>query len=146
MKVILLVDVKKVGKKHEIVEVSQGYAQNVLFKGNLAMEADKANMSKLNKIQDNMKQAHDADVKAATSIKKQLENMELVFKLSSGKNGNVFGSVSTKQIAQALKQKGFNIDKKSIKSDGINHMGYDKVTIELHKEVIAELKIKVEEK
>ncbi len=146
MKVILLEDVKKVGKKNDVVEVSQGYANNFLFKQKVAVEADKANMRQLKKRLAADEKQHQADVEAAEKLKKELESKEFVFKLKAGKNGQVFGSISSKQINLELKNQGYKIDKRSIKGDAINHLGYDRVKIELHKEVTAEIKIKVEEK
>ncbi len=146
MKVILLEDVKKVGKKNEIVEVSQGYANNFLFKQNVAVEADKGNMRQLKKRLAEDAKNHELEVAAAEKLKKELESKEFVFKLAAGKNGQVFGSVSSKQINLELKKQGYNIDKRGIKTEPINHLGYDRVKIELHKEVTAEIKIKVEEK
>ncbi len=146
MKVILLEDVKKVGNRNEVVEVSQGYANNFLFKQKLAVEADKANMRALKKRVAEEDANYAAEVKAAEDLKTELESKEFVFKLKSGKNGQVFGSVSSKQINEELKKQGYKINKRGILSDPINHLGYDKVKIELHKEVIAEIKVKVEEK
>lgn len=146
MKVILLEDVKKVGKRNEVVEVSQGYANNFLFKQNVAVEADKANMRALKKRVANEQADYEKTVSDAKALKAELESKEFVFKLKSGKNGQVFGSISSKQINQELKNQGYKIDKRGILGNPINHLGYDKVKIELHKEVIAEIKVKVEEK
>ncbi len=146
MKVILLEDVKKVGKRNEVVEVSQGYANNFLFKQNVAVEADKNSMRALKKRIAQEDANHAAEVKAAEDLKAELESKEFVFKLKAGKNGQVFGSISSKQINEELKKQGYKINKRGILSDPINHLGYDKVRIELHKEVIAEIKVKVEEK
>ncbi len=146
MKVILLEDVKKVGKRNEVVEVSQGYANNFLFKQNVAVEADKNNMRQLKKRIAKEEENHALEVSEANALKKELESKEFVFKLKAGKNGQVFGSVSSKQINEELKKQGYKINKRGIISEPINHLGYDKVKIELHKEVVAEIKVKVEEK
>lgn len=146
MKVILLEDVKKVGKRNEVVEVSQGYANNFLFKQKLAVEADKPAMRALKKRVASEEASYEAEIQAANDLKSELEAKEFVFKLKSGKNGQVFGSISSKQINEELKKQGYKIDKRGILSDPINHLGYDKVKIELHKEVVAEIKVKVEEK
>ncbi|MGL5021361.1 MAG: 50S ribosomal protein L9, partial [Mycoplasmatales bacterium] len=133
MKVILLEDVKKVGKKNELVEVSQGYANNVLFKLNLGVEATKTSLAKLNKKLEEEAKNYELNVAEANRLKEELEEREFVFKLKAGKNGSVFGSVSTKQINLALKEAGYNINKHAIHGDPIAHIGYDKVEIELHK-------------
>lgn len=146
MKVILLEDVKKVGKKDEIVEVSQGYYNNCLYKQNLGVEADKTNLKKLKTRLNNAQQTYDLDKKNAEAVKVQIEKTEFKFQLKSGKGGVTFGSISHKQILKALKDAGFAVDKKMIKGDLIAHIGYDKVTVQLHKEVAAEMKILVEEK
>lgn len=146
MKVILLEDVKKVGKRNEVVEVSQGYANNFLFKQKVAVEADKSSLRALKKRVAQEEASHEAEVQAAQDLKSELEAKEFVFKLKSGKNGQVFGSISSKQINEELKKQGYKINKRGILSDPINHLGYDKVRIELHKEVVAEIKVKVEEK
>jgi large subunit ribosomal protein L9 len=146
MKVILLEDVKNVGKKDQIVEVSQGFANNVLFKQKTAVEATKTSLAKLDARIADDKKNYAQNVEDANKLKEELEAREFVFKLKAGKNGSVFGSISSKQINLALKEAGYNIDKRSIKGDAIAHLGYDKVEVELHKEVIAKLTIKVEEK
>ncbi len=146
MKVILLEDIRKVGNKNEVVEVSQGYANNFLFKQNLAVEADKSNMRQLKKRLAEDEKKYKKELEAAEKLKKELEAKEFVFNLKAGKNGQVFGSISSKQINLELKKQGYNIDKRSIQGDAINHLGYDRIKIELHKEVVAEIKIKVEEK
>ena len=144
MKVILLEEVKKVGKADEIVEVSQGYANNVLFKQNLAVEATKGNLEKLKVKLANDDANYQDDIKEAKKIKTKLESMEFKFKLKEGKGGSVFGSISHKQIHVALTKEGFKIDKRSIHGEPIAHLGYDSVEIQLHKEVVAKIKIKVE--
>ena len=146
MKVILLEDVKKLGKKDDIVEVSDGFANNVLFKKNQAIEFSKGNDKKLKK-QINERNEELAKLKEHNlKIKKELEKLELKFKLNGGKNGSIFGSISSKQIVEALKEKGYDLKKTQVHMQPINHFGYDKVQIELQKDVIAEIKVLVEEK
>ncbi len=145
MKVILLKDVKKLGKKDEVVTVSDGYANNYLFKNNLAVISSATSDRKLEE-----KKAKDAEKKAkelqvAKQLKAKLEEKELKFSLKTGHGGNVFGSISSKQVIKKLRDEGYNdIDKKMIISEPVAHLGYDKVQIQLHKQVIAEIKILIE--
>lgn len=145
MKVILLEDVKKVGKKDEIVEVSQGYANNVLFKQNLAIELTKTSAKNL----EHKKAQEHADfvkqTKANEVLKNKIENIELSFKLKQGANGLPFGSISAKQILESLHEKNIKVDKHQILAKNINHFGYEQVDIVLQKDIVAKLKIHVEE-
>ena len=120
MKVILVEDVKALGKKGEMVNVSDGYARNMLFPKKLALEASAKNINDLK-----LKKAHDVKV---------------------GEGGKVFGSVSSKEIAEAAKaQLGYDIDKKKIQmKDPIKAVGTTSVAIKLHPKVTAELKVVVE--
>ncbi len=141
MKVILLADVKKLGKKNQIVEVTDGYAKNLLFKKKLALEVTKTSKNQLNQKLDKNQQVHDQEVDDATKLKEKLEDKEFIFKLKEGKNGQVFGSISSKQIVKEFDKQGYSINKKMILSEPISHLGYDAITIQLHKEVIAKVKV-----
>lgn len=145
MKVILLADVKKVGKKGEIKEVSDGYARNFLIARNLAVAASNDSMKVLAK-QNADEAARQAELKAeAEVLKAKLAEMTLEFKVNS-KNGVVFNSVSTKQIQEALKQKGITIDKrKIIDNQPITSLGYSNIKIELYKGVIGTIKVLLKE-
>ncbi len=143
MKVILLENVKKVGKKDEVVEVSLGYGKNFLIKNNHAIEATDSNMKRLKtKLLENQK-LRDEEIEKAKKLKKQLESKVFEFKMNLGNNGNVFGKISTKQIATKLKQEGFEVDRKKIKTEGVNHLGEEKIDVELDKEVVATIKINI---
>ena len=117
MKVILLEDVKSVGKKDEVVEVNNGYARNVLFRKNLAIESTnrKANDDKL---------AAEA-LADAKVLAKEIEEKQLVLKMKVGEGGRTFGSISTKEIAaEAKKQLGYDLDKKKMHCEPIKNLGH----------------------
>ena len=117
MKVILLEDVRKVGKKDEIIEVSDGYANNYLIKNKLAVPLTKRSKEVLDRRLDEEAKDEEARVKEFEKIKKELENKIISFKVKTGANDKVFGKVSTKQIADKLKEMGYLVDKKMIKLD-----------------------------
>ena len=148
MKVILLEDVKSVGKKDEVVEVNNGYARNVLFRKNLGIEATKKALNdlKLRKANDD-KLAAEALAEAKV-LAKEIEEKQLVLKMKVGEGGRTFGTVSTKEVAEeAKKQLGLDIDKKKMKLDvPIKALGNYIIQIKLHKDVTAELTVKVVEK
>lgn len=145
MKVILLTDVKKVGKKGEVVEVSDGYARNFLFARKLAVVASDTGVKVLNEQKKEEEKRHQELKKEALSLKEALEKEEFVFKVNS-KNGKVFNSVSTKHLQEALKEKGYTIDKrKIIDNQPITSLGYSHIKVELYKDVIATIKVKLVE-
>ena len=148
MKVILLQDVKKVGKKGEVVKVADGYGQNFLIKNKLAVL--ETNTSR--KIVESQKEAeHQQDLEnqaKAKELAKEIESITLEFTLKSGKDGKTFGSVSTKQVVEQLREKyGIKIDKrKFINARPIQALGYTNLKIELYKDVIATIKVHLKEK
>lgn len=148
MKVILKSDVKKLGKKGEIVEVADGYARNFLFRQNLAVEVSKKSMEILDeeKLQMSLKEKQlEAD---AERIKKQLESIVLEFKVKCGKDGRVFGSVSGKQITEQLLSKHeIKIDKRKIlHGANISALGYTDVQVDLYKnKVIGVIRVHLSE-
>ena len=142
MKVILLKDVKAQGKKDDIIEVSDGYANNYLFKNNLAVPFSKKSKEILDTEIKIREDAEEARINEYNKIKEKLQNKELVFKVKVGKNDQVFGSISTKQISEKLKEMGYQIDKRNIKIEGpITMLGTTNVEIELHKKVKFIIKI-----
>ena len=147
MKVIFIKDLKKQGKVDEIKEVADGYATNFLIKNGYAVKYTKASNDRLN---DDIKKRNDkekADIKLANEVKKKLEKENLVFEMSSGKEGKTSGSISSKQIAEKLTSIGYKIDKKEINIDlPINSIGVHIIKVMLHREVIADLKVTVKEK
>ncbi len=148
MKVILLQDVNKVGKKGEIVNVADGYGQNFLIKRNLAVLATAYGKEQVAKAKEEERLADLERKKEAEALKKTLEELTLEFKISSGKEGRTFGSVSTKNIVEELNKKyNIKVDKrKFIDARPIQALGYTKLKIELYKGVIATINVHVSEK
>lgn len=142
MKVILLQDVKKQGKKDDIINVSDGYANNFLIKNGLAVPVTKTSKNILdNKLEDNRKK-EEAFIKECEEIVKKLEGKQLDFTVKTGAMDKVFGAISTKSISDKLKEMGYSIDKKQIHLDSpIDVLGITKVEIELHKKVKFEINI-----
>ncbi len=141
MRVILLEDVKKQGKKGQTINVKDGYG-NYLITNNLAVLETKGSKAVLDKQNRDAKEAEDKLIKECNKVKEKLAKITLDFKVNVGKGDQVFGSVSTKQIASELKKMGIDIDKRKIKIDvPINTLGITEVDIELHKDVIAKVKV-----
>ena len=118
MKIILLKDVKGKGKKDDIIDVSDGYGNNYLIKNKLGVLYTKGSKNVLDQELLNRQEIEDKLVQELNVIKQKLENKEIKFKVKTGKDDRVFGNVSTKQISDSLKNKGFDIDKKLIKVEG----------------------------
>lgn len=137
MKVILKTDVKKVGKRGDIVDVSDGYGRNYLIARGLAVPETQKSLEIL-KEQKAEEAAEDAQKKAeAEELAKKLDGMTLEFRVNSGKEGRVFGSVSTKQIVEELRKHDIHIDKRKILDTyPISSLGTTKVRVELYKGVI----------
>ena len=141
MKVIMLEDVRKVGKKDEIIEVSDGYANNYLIKNKLAVQYTKRSKEVLDRELDAKQKEEDQKVAEYQEIKKQLENKIINFKVKTGVQDKVFGNISTKQIAEEIGKLGFKIDKKCIKLDyDLSSLGISEVEITLHKKVSFKIK------
>ena len=148
MQVILLSDVKKVGKKGELVNVSDGYARNFLIKQKLAVPATERSREIL-AIQQHDKELEEAALKAkAEEVKAQLEKITLEFKVKTGEGGRVFGSVSTKQIGEELQKKhSITVDKrKFLDTESIQSLGFTYVKVDLYRnQVIGNIKVHVSE-
>ena len=143
MKVILLKDVKKQGKSGEIINVKDGYG-TYLINNKLAVLETKGSKKVLDE-QNKAAQAEASKIlKEGQELKVKLEKMTLEFKVKTGKNDQVFGTISTKQIADELKKKGIDVDKRKIRLDvPVNTLGVTEISVLLHKEVEAKLKIRL---
>lgn len=148
MKVILLEDVKSLGKKGEVVNVNDGYARNLLLKKNLGIEATKQNLNDLKLQKQNNDKLEAERLEEAKKLAKELEEKEVVLAIKTGSDGRVFGSVSTKEIAEAAKEQlGYELDKKKMHlKDAIKSIGTFHVPVKLHPKVTVELKVVVKEK
>lgn len=143
MKVILKADVKGSGKKGDIIEVSDGYAKNFLLKKGLA---EIATASGINEV--NQKKAADAfhkaeEVKAMKELAAALKGQTAEVKIKVGENGKMFGSVTAANVAAALAEKGFNIDKKKIKMDAAKTLGSFQAEIRLMENVVTKITVNV---
>ena len=145
MKIILLEDVKNVGKKGNILEVANGYARNFLIRNKLAVAATEQSKLILEQQKQQKLDQEKEDIRNAEALKLKLAELTLVFPVKTGENGKVFGSVSSKQIGEELlKKHKLTIDKRKILDEGpFNTVGFYNVKIELHKQVIATIKIQL---
>lgn len=147
MKVILLQDVKSLGKKGEIVNVNDGYARNFILPKKLGVEATGKNLNDLKLQKNNEKKVAQEQLEAAKALAAKLEEGGVSLAIKVGEGGRAFGSVSSKEIAAAVKeQMGLELDKKKISlKEPIKSLGTHIVTVKLHPEVAAELKVSVKE-
>lgn len=143
MKVILLQDVKSVGKKGELVNVSDGYARNFIFKKNLGVEATPKNLNDLKLQKQNDEKVAAETLANAKAFADELQTKSVEVAIKAGQDGRVFGSVSTKEIAKAAKdQLSYDLDKKKMQlKEPIKNIGTYMVPIRLHPKVTAELKV-----
>lgn len=147
MKIILLQDVKTLGKKGDIIEANDGYARNYILPKKLGVEANSKNMNDLKLQKANQEKVAQENLEAAKAFATDLESKEIVLTMKAGEGGRVFGSVSSKEIAQAFKdQCSVEIDKKKIVlADPIKTFGTHEVKVKLHPQVTGTLKVKVKE-
>jgi len=145
MKVILKENIKSIGKKDGIVNVSDGYARNYLFAKKLAVEANNENLSKLKAKKDSENYKKDIEKQEAKKVAEELEKIKLQFKVKQGENGKIFGGISSKEIAEKLeKQQKIKVDKKKIElRESIKTLGITKVSIKLYEGVIGTIKVEV---
>jgi len=147
MEVILLQDVKTLGKKGDKVKVNDGYARNFILPKKLGVEATAKNINDLKLQKANEEKIAKEILEKAQAFAKELEDKVVVLKIKLGKDGRTFGSVSTKEISIALKEQfGYDIDKKKMQlADPIRNMGTFHVPVKLHPKVTGELTVKVTE-
>ncbi len=147
MKVILLQDVKTVGKKGEVVEVSDAYARNVLLKKGQGKEATGKNMNDLKLQKANAERVAQETLDAAMKLAQEIKDRQIRIAVKTGEKGRVFGSVSSKEIAEEIKaQLGYEIDKKKIQlAAPIRELGVTIVPIKLHPKVNAQISVQVTE-
>ncbi len=147
MKVILLADVKSVGKKDEIVTVSDSYARNILIKKKLGVEATSKALNDLKLQKKHEQKVAEENLEAARLLGDQLKDKQVEVKIKTGEGGRTFGSVSTKEIAEAAKkQLGLDLDKKKMQlAEPVKALGFYEVPVKLHPQVTAALKVHVVE-
>ncbi len=147
MKIILLQDEKKLGKKGDLIEVSEGYARNYVIPKKIGVEANAKNLNDLKLQKANKEKIAAEQLAAAKETAEKLMGMQIIVKMKAGEGGKTFGSISTKEIAAAYQaQHGVEIDKKKIQlSEAIRAFGTYEVPIKLHPQVTAKLNVKVVE-
>lgn len=145
MKVILLADIKGVGKKDQVINASDGYARNFLFPKKLAVEANNENMAKLKAKNESKAYKKEMDIKEAKAVKEKIEKLTMKMVVKAGENGKIFGGVTSKEIAENLKKEySIEIDKKKVLlPETIKNIGAFTVDIKLYEGIIAQLKLNV---
>ncbi|WP_027964562.1 50S ribosomal protein L9 [Halalkalibacillus halophilus] len=148
MQVIFLKDVKGKGNKGEVKDVPEGYARNYLFKHNLAKEATKGNLRQLEGQQKKKEEAEQEELEQAKNLKAVMEELTVELTAKSGDSGRLFGSVTSKQIADELKKThDIKVDKRKIElDDPIRNLGFSNVPIKIHPDVTATIRVHVKEK
>ena len=144
MEVIFIKDLKNQGKKGQIKNVKDGYAENFLIKNGYAVKKTKENLSKLNQEKKKKKQEDENNKKNALLLKEKLSKVTLEFKVKTGEGDKVFGSISIKQIKDELLKEGYKIEKSQIDiPNPIASLGFHNVDINLYPEIIAKIKVHV---
>lgn len=145
MKVILLQDVKGLGKAGDLVNSKDGYARNFLFPKNLAIEANEENLKKWEERKKEEAKKIEQEIEAANELKTRLENTTVTLKVKTGSQGRLFGSITSLDVANALKEQyGIDIDKRKIElKENIKSLGEFEAEVKLYQDIIAKLKINV---
>jgi large subunit ribosomal protein L9 len=143
MKVILLKDVKGLGKEGDLVNSKDGYARNFLFPKNLAVEANEENLKKWEERKKEEAKKIQQEIEAANEMKERLENLTVTLKVKTGSQGRLFGSITALDIANNLKeQHGIDIDKRKIElKENIKSLGEFEAEVKLYQDIVAKLKI-----
>lgn len=144
MKLILKQEVDGLGTIGDVVKVRDGYGRNYLIPQGFAIMATAANLKTIEGEKRRLAKVRANSVSLATSLKDQLSNVSLTFKLKAGEEGKLFGSVTHTHIADALTEKGFNIDKRKIMIDHVNHVGDYDVKIKLFGDIVGQIKVSVQ--
>lgn len=145
MKIILLEDVKNVGKKDEIVEVSRGYANNFLLKNGLAVEATSTNVNEVKQMKSAKKAQEARELQAAKDLADELKDKAFTIKKKSGDDGRLYGSLTNIDVHDAMKAEGYDLDKRNISlSTNLKNVGKTSADVKLHREVSVKVSIQVE--
>ena len=146
MKVILKEDVKKLGEEGDIVEVADGYARNYLIPRKLVVEATRQKVKSLKREEKLQQKKEKEKIQQAEKIAKKIEDRIFEFSVKAGEEGRLFGSVTSKDIAEKVNDAGFEIEKKNIQlEDKIKSLGTHKVPVKMYKDVVAAINVKVVE-
>jgi len=145
MKVILKADIKGVGIKGEIINASDGYARNYLLPRHLALEASEGNLATLNEKKDSVKYKKEVETKEARGLAKKLSEITVILKVKAGENGRLFGSITSKDIADEIrKQYGVEVDKRKIVLDeAIKAAGKYNIDVKVYPEISTRLKVEI---
>lgn len=146
MKVILLADVKNVGKKGDLVEASDGYVRNFLFPRKLAQEATKENLHIINQKNENDRKKKLAEIEEAQALAEKLKGKEIKLKAKTGEHGRLFGAITNKDVAEEIKKQfDINVDKKKVIVDTIKQVGSYDVEVKLYSEISTKMKVVISE-
>lgn len=144
MKVILLENIDNLGKKYEVVEVANGYANNYLLKRDLAVKADKKNLNELKTKENAVKAVRAQELEDAKAAKEDLEGKTFTIEKTAGENGKLFGSLTSMDVAELLKDAGYKVDKRDISfEDDVKTVGTVNTQVKLHNDVTANIKVEV---
>ncbi len=145
MKVVLLEDVKKLGKRNDVVDVSDGYARNFLFKQNLAVEATGGNLNEIKQKQGAKKAREAKELEEAKELAKTIDKKTFVIRKKTGEGGRLYGTLTAMDVAEALAASGYTVDKRNITlKTGLKNVGSTDVHLKLHNEVSCEITVTVE--
>ena len=144
MKVVLLKDVKNKGKKGDVINVNDGYAQNFLIPNGYAIVGNATNVNEANQAKQANAYKEEQNIKHAKEIAEKLKNEVVTLKVKTGANGKIFGSVTNKEIADELKNLGYDIDKKKVETNAIKTVGEYSVKIKLYAGVSTNIKVVIQ--